>query len=561
MNIDTRQRSRTGLIMAAVIFIAIGVGVVLGSQRLIVDASWVTHSNEVIVRIDELEGGLREAEAAQRGYLLTANPIFLADYRNAIERLPGIYADLRGHVHDNPAQVARAQSLWRSTQQRKQQLSNTLQRYREAGLPAAQAAIDHNVIESSTAVREHAEAMRTAEGILLAQRGESTHYSANLLRALALLGIPIGILVIFAVYRLLVLEIRRRAHAEGETAQANEQLQVTLERVQLRSTELRALSNYGSMLQSCSQPEEAWQLTESLLATLLPDAAGSLYRIRNSQDHAELAAQWGETAHVSPEMIAVDACWALRRGQPHHATDATHGARCRHLGAEVVVDSTVLCVPLVAQGAQLGLLSLSGSEQSLSAHRDIIEAAVEKLSMALANLSLQDRLRQQSIRDPLSGLFNRRYLEESATRELARCARRGLPLSLLMLDIDHFKAFNDVHGHAGGDAVLAQFGKLLQAMTRGEDIACRYGGEEFTLILPEADLKAASERAEAIRMAVEAMHVPYLGKLLPQVTVSIGVAGYPEHGQTPETLLQAADKALYQAKRAGRNRIEIAIGM
>ncbi|MDI1254051.1 diguanylate cyclase [Thermomonas sp.] len=560
MNNDTRQRSRTGLIMAAVIFIAIGVGVVLGAHRLIMDASSVTHSNEVIVRIDELEARLRDAEAAQRGYLLTANPIFLADYRNASEKLPGIYADLRGRIHDNPAQLARAQSLWAHVQQRARQLAQTLSRYREGGLPAAQAAIDHGVIESSTAIRQQAEAMREAEVILLVQRGESTHDSANLLRELALLGIPIGILVILSVYRLLVLEIRRRGQAEGETAQANEQLQVTLERVELRSTELRALSNYGSMLQSCAQPEEAWQLTESLFATILPDAAGSIYRIRNSQDHAELAAQWGETAQVSPEMIAVDACWALRRGQPH-ATDAMHGARCTHLGAEGAVDSTDLCVPLVAQGAQLGLLSLSSSEQSLSAHRDIIEAAVEKLSMALANLSLQDRLRQQSIRDPLTGLFNRRYLEESATRELARCARRGLPLSLLMLDIDHFKSFNDLHGHAGGDTVLAQFGKLLQTITRGEDIVCRYGGEEFTLILPEADVEAASARAEAIRLAVEAMQVPYLGKLLPKVTVSIGVAGYPAHGQTQETLMQAADKALYQAKRAGRNRIEIAIGM
>ena len=127
-----------------------------------------------------------------------------------------------------------------------------------------------------------------------------------------------------------------------------------------------------------------------------------------------------------------------------------------------------------------------------------------------------------------------------------------------MFDIDHFKSFNDVHGHAGGDAVLAQFGKLLQAMSRGEDIACRYGGEEFTLILPEADLAAACERAEAIRTAVEAMQVSHLGKLLQQVTVAIGVAGFPDHGAKPEALMQRADEALYRAKRAGRNRVDVA---
>lgn len=558
MNLDTRQRTRIGLLVASVISVAIGIGVVLGAQRLIVDASGVTHSNEVIVRINNLEAGLREAEAAQRGYLLTVNPIFLADYRNASAKLPGIYADLRGRLQGNPAQLARAGTLWARVQGRAQELAQTLQRYHEAGLPAAQAAINHGAIESSTAIRQQAEAMRIAESILLAARGDSTRNSANLLRAIALLGIPAGILVILVVYRLLVLEIRRRAQAEAETEQANEQLHGALDHAQHRSVELRALSNYGNMLQSCASADETWPLTTSLLGSLLPDIAGSLYRIRNSQDHAELVMQWGGAAGPGA-MIAVDACWALRRGQPH-VSDATHGGRCAHIAAVNDPHPAALCLPLVAQGAQLGLLSLSGDPQVLAKHRDIIEAAAEKLSMALANLSLQDRLRQQSIRDPLSGLFNRRYLEESATRELARCARRDLPLSVLMLDIDHFKVFNDTHGHSGGDAVLAQFGKLLQSMTRGEDIACRYGGEEFTLILPEAGIHAALERAEEVRAAVEAMHVSHLGTLLSRVTISIGVASFPGNGQTPEVLMQVADEALYRAKRAGRNRVEAAPG-
>jgi diguanylate cyclase (GGDEF)-like protein len=201
-------------------------------------------------------------------------------------------------------------------------------------------------------------------------------------------------------------------------------------------------------------------------------------------------------------------------------------------------------------------LFLSDDDAGFLARMDIIEAVAEHLSMALSNLSLRERLRLQSIREPLTGLFNRRYLEESATRELARCARRQLPLSLMMLDIDHFKAFNDVHGHAGGDALLAQFGKLLQEHTRGEDIACRYGGEEFTLILPEADVETAMKRAQVIRIAVESMRVQHLGRNLPQVTVSIGVSAFPQHGETPESLLRVADEALYRAKHKGRNRVE-----
>ena len=563
MSTTVRQRSRIGLLAAACLFIAIGIGVVLGEQRLISDAAQVAHTHEVIGSIDALEARLRDAEATQRGYLLTADAEYLVNYRNSSVALPPMRDQLFALVGDNPAQLARAQALWTTIAHRLEQTVRTLQRYREGGLPAAQAAITRSVIISSTTIRQQAEGMKQAELQLLAQRAQSTRNSANLLRVLALLGIPIGILVILAVYLLLMQEIRRRAHAESETARANEQLRIGLDRVERGRAELQALNRYGSMLQSCATPEEALQLARRLLAGLLTGVAGCVYRIRNSQDHAELAVEWGDAPVQSPEMMSVGACWALRRGQPYVAMSG-HCAHCAHLdagaGSSVGEMAMTLCVPLIAQGAQLGLLTLSGGEHAIDTHHDIILAAAEQLSMALANLSLQDRLRQQSIRDPLSGLFNRRYLEESASRELTRCARRDLPLSLLMFDIDHFKSFNDVHGHAGGDAVLAQFGKLLQAMSRGEDIACRYGGEEFTLILPEADLDAAFERAEAIRTAMEAMQVSHLGKLLPQVTVSIGVAAFPEHGATPEALMQRADEALYGAKRAGRNRVEVAMG-
>ncbi len=559
MNTPVRQRSRVGLIAAACIFIAIGGGVVLGAQRLIVDAAQVAHTHEVIATVDALEARLRDAEATQRGYLLTGDATYLADYRNASRALPEIGQHLQALVQDNPGQQARARELSASIEQRLQQTMVTLARYHQGGLPAAQAAINQDVIISSTAIRLQAATLINAERALLVARAQSSRRSANVLRALAVLGIPIGILMIWVVYRLLVQEIRRRAQAEDNTAQANQQLRIGLDRVERVGAELQALNRYGSMLQSCAKPEEALQLSRDLFGNLLPGVTGGIYRIRNSQDHAELATQWGTHSAVAPPMMAVDACWALRRGQSHAARLAD-GARCAHLEACADAAAATLCVPLVAHGSQLGLLTLSDMGDAVDAHHDIIQAAAEQLSMALANLSLQDRLRQQSIRDPLSGLFNRRYLEESASRELTRCARRELPLSLLMFDIDHFKSFNDVHGHAGGDAVLAQFGKLLQAMSRGEDIACRYGGEEFTLILPEADLDTARQRAEAIRLAVAAMQVTHLGKPLPQVTVSIGAAAFPLHGQVPDTLMQAADEALYRAKRAGRNRVEVAGG-
>lgn len=550
-----KKKTRTGLLLSGLIFVAIGLGVLYGAQRLIGDARRVSHSNEVIGRLDELEARLRDAESAQRGYILTGRVDYLADYHASRDRVPLLVERIAGLVADNPEQSRRMEALRGLVEVRLHQVANTLLRFDSDGLAGARAAVGGDVFETSSAIRRQKAVMVDEERVLLDRRAASTRASANVLRAIALLGIPLGLAVIAAVYLLLVREIRRRALAEDAAEQVHARLREGNAELEHKSADLRALSRYGSMLQSCVDPAEALQLTARMLSTLRPGTAGTIYRTRHSQDHAEAAAHWGTHRAPSPDSLLPESCWALRRDQPHLSPDAG-AARCPHVAAPAQGEVATACIPLSAQGTQVGLLYLSDDDAGFLARIDIIEAAAEQLSMALSNLSLRERLRLQSIREPLTGLFNRRYLEESATRELARCRRRGCPLSLLMLDIDHFKAFNDVHGHAGGDALLAQFGKLLAGHSRGEDIACRYGGEEFTLILPEAALDAALGRAEDIRAAVEAMRVQHLGRELPQVTVSIGVAGFPGDGDTPEALLHAADAALYRAKHAGRNRVE-----
>lgn len=548
-----KARTQTGLLVAALIFLAIGIGVVLGAQRLIKDSEWVSHTNAVIGQLDELEAGLRDAESAQRGYILTGDTNYLADYRNARDRLPTAYERLLALTADNDRQKLRAKVLQAQIELRVAQMTETVKRYEDGGLAAAQAAVGAEALDVSSAIRRQKAQMVDIERALLAERDASTHRSAATLRTIALLGIPLGLAVIGAVYWLLVKEVRRRAEAEAATADANKQLHTGVARLKRNSADLRGLSRYGSMLQSCVEPAEALRLTSRMLATLLPDTGGTVYRMRNSQDHAEAMANWGEHAAASAEMVAPEDCWALRRGQAHIVEAG--GLHCPHIAARAD-EAVTACIPLAAQGVQLGFIYLSGRGAGFLARMDIVEAAAEQLSMALSNLYLQERLRVQSIREPLTGLFNRRYLEEAMARELSRCARRQMPMSLLILDLDRFKAFNDVHGHAGGDALLSGFGKLLQEHSRGEDIACRYGGEEFTLIMPETEVETALKRAEDIRAAVEGMRVRHLGSELPKVTVSIGVAGFPVDGSAPEELLRAADEALYRAKRNGRNRVE-----
>lgn len=170
--------------------------------------------------------------------------------------------------------------------------------------------------------------------------------------------------------------------------------------------------------------------------------------------------------------------------------------------------------------------------------------------------NLQDELRQQAIQDPLTGLPNRRYLAEMMPREIARANRQGLPIALMMVDLDHFKAVNDTLGHAAGDQVLRAVGGLLRAMTRASDVACRWGGEEFVVMMPCAGLEVATRRADEMRQAFESLSLP--GESGSQRnTFSTGLALYPMHAGTPEDLLAAADEALYAAKAAGRNCIRV----
>jgi diguanylate cyclase (GGDEF)-like protein len=220
-----------------------------------------------------------------------------------------------------------------------------------------------------------------------------------------------------------------------------------------------------------------------------------------------------------------------------------------------------LCIPLMAQGEALGVLHLRGAALEAEDGRrstrtlQIALSCAEHLALGLANLRLREGLRSQALRDPLTGLFNRRYLEEQLARELRRSERQEGSLGLLMIDLDHFKAINDAHGHEAGDRVLAEVGGLLQQGVRSEDVAARYGGEEFTVLLPETGLDEAVWVAEKLRQACRRLQIRHRGGLIEGLRLSVGAAAFPACGDDPEELLRAADHALYRAKREGRDRV------
>jgi len=181
-----------------------------------------------------------------------------------------------------------------------------------------------------------------------------------------------------------------------------------------------------------------------------------------------------------------------------------------------------------------------------------------QVGLSIANIKLREALRTQSIKDALTGLYNRRYLEEMLEREVRRAARSEQSLGIIMIDLDHFKSFNDTYGHDAGDTVLRETGAFLTKNIRTEDFVCRLGGEEFVIILPTADLTASRGRAERLRSRMREQTMMHQGKSLGMVTISVGVAEFPQHGMSPKELMASADAALYEAKRGGRDRVVVA---
>ncbi|MBW2529147.1 MAG: GGDEF domain-containing protein [Deltaproteobacteria bacterium] len=226
------------------------------------------------------------------------------------------------------------------------------------------------------------------------------------------------------------------------------------------------------------------------------------------------------------------------------------------------------CIPIPVLGQSLAMVYLRWHPESAEAahagrtpvpfHTKAIAAFAKQVGLALTNLRLKEILRTQAMHDPLTGLYNRRFLEDAFNRELLRAARNQIPVSVLMLDLDHFKIFNDEHGHAAGDALLQAVAVGLRGAIRAEDIACRFGGEEFVVVMADTSLEDARTRAEQVRKSVREVFIDFQGRRLGGITISAGIAVSPDHGEAPDALLHAADLALYAAKAGGRDRTRLA---
>jgi diguanylate cyclase (GGDEF)-like protein len=312
------------------------------------------------------------------------------------------------------------------------------------------------------------------------------------------------------------------------------------------------LFEMADVLQSATDYGDANQVLKATAAELLPGFGGALYVFNNSRDRLVLSTSWGRAGEAAQhESISPDQCWALKRGKPHLNRAAGSKLCCEHHHAE----GTVLEIPMIARGEIMGLFQLfaegEDAEARLEGVTGLASAIADGMSLALANMGLREKLRNQALRDPLTGLYNRRYMEDCLQRFVRLADRENREVSVVMVDLDHFKALNDEHGHAFGDAVLRDTAMAIVGGLRETDVVCRYGGEELVVILPDCNLDRAEDKAEALRLRVEALGQTHGAA----ISASFGVAAVPYTSTGVSDLLAAADGALYKAKQNGRNQV------
>lgn len=331
-------------------------------------------------------------------------------------------------------------------------------------------------------------------------------------------------------------------------------------RLEVRDRRAARLHELSQLMQTASDAAEAIDFFERLTPVLFPGGSGSLHTISPSRVDLETRAIFGPDTTRNREIVRPEDCWALRKGSSHVVDDVGQTIVCAHLGGRDGIADPHACLPLIAQGELLGVLHVAYPLAALdgapiSDHQEELEAIANALALALGNLALREKLKAQSVRDGLTGLFNRRFLEEALPREIERCRRRGAPLIVAMADLDHFKRLNDTWGHEAGDLAIQRFAQELRRSFRREDLLCRYGGEEFCLVLPECELEDARRRCTTLLAEMRETQIRFGNEAVGPVTVSLGLAAFPVQGDDAETLLRAADAALYNAKRAGRDRI------
>jgi len=547
-----KSRNRTLFLLAlgavgSVVFLTAAAFFVYHTTKDLLSArDWEEHSQEVLNTLQLTSQRLDRLDLTSRLYFAEKDRDDLGAAQTVAVVLVAGVSHLTGLVGDNPAQEALAQALQSCTSELKQIADKTS----PADVAGQSIVFGQKVLDC----RDYVVRMQADENMLLRQRRDESQRGAYRSLSAGAVFLLVSLVTVLVLFGLLVRDAAQQYKAKQEVFDANARLASTVQLMEQRAVETGLLTATQEELQLCTNVAQAYQVTVRRCSQLLPSASIALLMINNSRQMLELVAASGGLTHVV-EGFSLDACCGLRGGQIRWRKRGQSEIDCEHfVGAP---PENYLCMPLTAHGDTLGILYVECSPDEdmphIEAKMEALKSIVKVAAVFFGSLNLRARLENQSIRDGLTNLFNRHFMEISLDREIRRAARSRTELAVLMIDVDHFKHFNDTFGHEAGDYVLREVAEVFRNTVRVEDIICRYGGEEFVIIFPETGAESAKTRAEEIRRQIQRLQLRFRGENLRETTVSIGIAVYPEAGNSLVELLRNADRALYAAKNRGRN--------
>lgn len=516
------------------------------TQNLVSAGRWVEHTQEVLLSIQSATDLTQRIESGTRLYRTTQNESHLLYARRNAILLQTRASHLKNLIADNTGQASNIKEL--------EACSNAIAQDVNANTP------DLGKMDTSLFhCQQTLSLMSGQENELLKERDEATRNRSTVSILSELIVVTVCLSILLVLFGLMLRDAVLRERIAQTAVQSNRKLSTSIEALQNHARESNLLSIARDDLQLCTETTQVHQSAATRFSELLPGTSGSLCIINSSRNMTETVSGWSSATTSSPvsEIFPPNTCCGLRSGQLHWHGPGASQIHCDHFIAEA--PSRYLCLPLVAHGDTIGILFVECPSEEIQeiveSRSESIRQLVQLTAMALASLEMRRKLEHQSVRDGLTGLFNRHFLEIALERELARASRRKSGLAVLMIDVDHFKKLNDQYGHSAGDAILKEVARVFSANVRSEDLVCRYGGEEFTIILPDISPENAYIRAEVIRQAVANLRTELTNELYSTVTISIGGATFPGDGQTSDALLRHSDAALYRAKREGRNKV------
>lgn len=530
-------------------------------------------------RADSVLQGASQMSEGARGYVLTGRQSFLDDYNSASASVFQDLAMLQEIESGVPPMVSRSENIRKGVERWKKIWADPLIEKAKAGRSSEAATA---VLQGSdefariqTDLKQFQSDNRAAASDRRNQGKRIVH--SGLVSGAVLLGVFVLLLAVLvhAISRNISNPVIQLTQASDQLRQGDFDLTLPPEAdnefgVLTRSflqmsqalrrdrEELAALKRFSEAVTECTSESEVYDHILHALRDRFHPTQAIIFKLRPEEDFLEVVASLHplpKDVHDWPVIEGKNSCKAVRMGRPFRVNDVTVEPLCP--GKFVLPEEgSYYCGPLIAGGIIIGAVRLQGTKGFWTPEREsLLESYLSTTASVLSNLQLLQTMREQANIDPLTGLYNRRFCKDYASKLMAMARRKDTPLGFVILDLDHFKNINDIYGHEVGDRILKQFAKTITQSMRETNLTARLGGEEFVVVLPDTGAKACQVVAERIRNAVAHMNMPQVNeKPLPNITVSLGIAVYPEHGATLEEMLQASDRALYESKRAGRNR-------